>query len=192
MSTGKAELILCECGCGAQTPPAKRTNKSAGHVKGKPIRFVPGHQGRMRTGKLNGQWRGGRRSQGGYITVKAPGHPRVNRGGYVFEHILICEKILGKFLPPGSEPHHFDGNKANNINSNLVICQDRAYHMLLEQRTRAFNACGHAKWRKCVFCKQYDDPINLTFSGKEKNRICHRKCEKEYRCDAHNKKRQGV
>ena len=35
---------------------------------------------------------------------------------------------------------HLDGNPRNNAPSNLVICQDKAYHMLLHarQRERAF------------------------------------------------------
>lgn len=33
----------CECGCGQIPPPATRTMKDRGWVKGKPVRFVPGH-----------------------------------------------------------------------------------------------------------------------------------------------------
>ena len=39
-------MKLCECGCGRPVPIAKRTNRSRGHIKGQPIRFVKGHQGR--------------------------------------------------------------------------------------------------------------------------------------------------
>lgn len=34
---------LCECGCGAPAPLAKRTNARLGHTRGKPLRFVSGH-----------------------------------------------------------------------------------------------------------------------------------------------------
>jgi hypothetical protein len=34
---------LCECGCGAATSLAKVTNAKHGHVKGQPVRFLPGH-----------------------------------------------------------------------------------------------------------------------------------------------------
>jgi hypothetical protein len=37
---------LCECGCGAPAPIAKKTQRSRGQVKGRPVRFVRGHQGR--------------------------------------------------------------------------------------------------------------------------------------------------
>lgn len=37
---------FCECGCGNPTKPASKTNSSRGWVKGKPIRFLYGHNGR--------------------------------------------------------------------------------------------------------------------------------------------------
>jgi hypothetical protein len=38
-----APVKLCECGCGQPAPIAKRTQRNAGHVKGRPIRFILGH-----------------------------------------------------------------------------------------------------------------------------------------------------
>ena len=37
---------LCECGCGEAAPIAQRSNSCWGHVKGQPVRFIVGHQGR--------------------------------------------------------------------------------------------------------------------------------------------------
>lgn len=39
--------VLCECGCGMNAPIAKRTDRSRGMVKGQPMRFVQGHNGRL-------------------------------------------------------------------------------------------------------------------------------------------------
>ena len=39
-------LMLCECGCGKESPLAKRTRPYCGHVKGKPLRFINGHNPR--------------------------------------------------------------------------------------------------------------------------------------------------
>jgi hypothetical protein len=78
-------------------------------------------------------------------------------------------------LPLGAVVHHFDENTLNNSNDNLVICQDTKYHSLLHVRTRAYKACGNADWRKCKYCKQYDDPGNLYISPNGVD-VCHRKC----------------
>lgn len=37
---------LCMCGCGSPTPIAKKTDIRKGLIKGKPNRFLPGHQTR--------------------------------------------------------------------------------------------------------------------------------------------------
>lgn len=37
---------LCQCGCGATTGPAKKTDRRKGHVKGEPVSYVAGHQTR--------------------------------------------------------------------------------------------------------------------------------------------------
>lgn len=37
---------LCGCGCGQPAPIATRNRKSIGHVKGQPLKYINGHQGR--------------------------------------------------------------------------------------------------------------------------------------------------
>jgi hypothetical protein len=60
----------------------------------------------------------------------------------------------------------------------VVICQNQGFHLLIHQRTRAFIASGHATWRKCIFCKQYDSPKNMVLIS---TRALHRDCENRYR-----------
>ncbi len=104
------------------------------------------------------------KNQQGYVLVKSLDHPTAHiKRGYVFEHILVAEKALGKFLPEGAEIHHVNGIKDDNRPSNLVICPDHSYHILLHVRMRAKTACGNANWRKCWICKEYDDSENLRF-----------------------------
>ena len=87
-----------------------------------------------------------------YTYPKVLGSRATNR---VLWHRAIAEQALGRRLPDGVEIHHVNEDKNDFRNSNLVICQDRAYHKLLHVRLRALRACGHADWRKCVICKQY-------------------------------------
>lgn len=170
-------LGFCACGCGQKTTPARKTVKKSNYQKGRPTKYRPGHNNvNQLKGKESRSWKGGKLiNYMGYQRIYYPEHHRANNG-YVLEHILIAEKSLGKPLPLGAVVHHADGNKLNNSNGNLVICQDNAYHSLLHQRTRAFEGCGNPKWLKCTYCKQYDDPCNLYINDRSKmfyHRICH-------------------
>lgn len=149
----------CECGCGELAPIAKATNTKLGHVKGRPLRFIRWH----RPSGLDSQaWKGGRRvTSKGYVAIYAKDHPRAN-SGYVFEHILIAEAALGRYLPVGVVVHHTDEMRGKINPKGLVICQDDEYHKLLHLRSRALAACGRAGWRKCGFCDVYDAPENMT------------------------------
>lgn len=103
----------------------------------------------------------------GYRMVRPDGpHPRANSEGFVFEHILIAERAVGHHLAARHPVHHWNSNRSDNRNENLVVCASHAYHSLLHQRMRAMDACGNANYRKCAVCKEYDDPANLKFYGR--------------------------
>jgi hypothetical protein len=97
----------------------------------------------------------------------------------IFVHIVIAEKALGKQMPPKAVVHHVNEIKTDNRPANLVICPDHAYHKFLHQRLDAKKACGHADWRKCGYCKQYDEPANLYIPNVGMPR--HLKCFNAYR-----------
>ena len=42
---------FCHCGCGEQTPIASCSNAKKGHVKGRPVRFLVGHAGKLKSKK---------------------------------------------------------------------------------------------------------------------------------------------
>ena len=136
------------------------------------------------SGKNNNKWKGGKRIFGGrtkYYFLRKPFHKRAIMGGYVQEHIIIAEKVLGKYLPENAVVHHINNDGLNNANSNLVICQDDEYHKLLHKRERALNDCGHASWLKCKFCGQYDATENLKLIKSRKYGAgYHPKCQSEY------------
>jgi hypothetical protein len=39
---------MCECGCGKLAPLAQKTNKKRGDIKNQPLRFIRGHNGKLR------------------------------------------------------------------------------------------------------------------------------------------------
>lgn len=67
---------------------------------------------------------------------------------------MVAEAVLGRPLPRGAVVHHVDGTRDNNDPSNLVICQDQAYHMLLHARQRVVDMGGNPNVDKyCTTCK---------------------------------------
>lgn len=70
---------------------------------------------------------------------------------------------------------------------------NRIYHEKhpdAEKKQQAYEVCGHANWRKCPFCKKYDDPQNMyDYNGQ----VGHRACKLAYgrkRQDMHNLRRR--
>lgn len=145
-------LGYCACGCGRKTTVPRWCDKTRGNVGGRPQKFIKFHNLR---GKSSFE-----RSTG-YTYVLHPDHPKAGSDGYVIRSVLVAEKALGKYLPKSAIVHHVDGIDNNDSNSNLVVCEDHAYHMLIEKRTRAYRACGHANWLKCPYCKEYDSSDNM-------------------------------
>jgi hypothetical protein len=117
--------------------------------------------------------------KGGYRRAYSPAHSRADRQGYVYEHILVAERALGKPLPLGAEVHHVDENGLNNENRNIVICPSHTYHMLLHMRAQALRACGNPDLRRCFVCRVWDDPRNLQHRN-TRSSYEHRECWNAY------------
>lgn len=174
---------FCECGCGERTTAAQTTDRRRNTRRGEPQHFIQGHQLRGRlVGPKNPHWNGGVSVDPiGYRRIYVPHHPRANRRGYVFEHVLLAERALGKELPIGTEVHHVNGDRGANRGGNLVVCQDHAYHALLHTRTRARAATGDPRARQCVYCPAWIHPgeagIGIARRGTWSDRFYHRTCK---------------
>jgi hypothetical protein len=73
-------------------------------------------------------WRGGIVKKDGYIFVYSPNHPHKNKANYVYQHRLIMEQYIGRFLKPDELVHHVNGIKDDNRIENLELTT-RSYHI---------------------------------------------------------------
>lgn len=85
-----------------------------------------------------GQWdvfppcRGGHTTiYGGYVWEQCPGHPLANHWGFVAQHRLVGESMLGRPLHKGEVVHHKDRVRTNNTPGNLEVmsqAEHRRHH----------------------------------------------------------------
>ncbi len=80
-------------------------------------------------GELGPNWQGGRIHKGDYIMVLRLDHPYHNGLGYVYEHRLVLEEKLGRYLLPSEVSHHLNGIRDDNRLENLVLYANNSLHM---------------------------------------------------------------
>lgn len=76
----------------------------------------------------------------GYIYVYFPDHPYSTKDGYVMEHILVAECLLGRWLKDNECVHHINGKRDDNRKQNLLVMTKKE-HMSLHSKRR------WAEWR---------------------------------------------
>ncbi len=86
-----------------------------------------------RVGKYTGAnatfWKGGRKVLRGYVYLMRKEHPYATSKGYVFEHRLVMEEVLGRYLERHEIVHHLNGITDDNRKENLALVT-RANHPL--------------------------------------------------------------
>lgn len=74
-----------------------------------------------KTGEKNPNFNGGKYiDDKGYIRTLRPDHPFQN-AGYVYEHRLVAEEYLGRFLQPFETVHHINEIKLDNRWDNFYL-----------------------------------------------------------------------
>jgi hypothetical protein len=72
----------------------------------------------------------GYRVGGGYMYLYLPDHPKASKQGYVAEHRIIGEKIVGRYLREDEIVHHINGIKQDNRIENLIVCSNSEHAKL--------------------------------------------------------------
>ena len=112
--TNKVVLICSYWGLSYQTRASRKQTKSCFCSRKCQHKFFVGNSSpSYRTGK--------KITKAGYVLILKPEHPRKVGGSYVYEHILVMEGHLGRFLEKNEVVHQKNGVKTDNRVENLQI-----------------------------------------------------------------------
>jgi len=88
------------------------------------------------SGATHWNWRGGRTlTPHGYVLIKRRGHRLADCRGYVYEHRLVAEEMVGRPLLPTDHVHHRNGDTQDNRPENLEVTDGLPDHKV-RHRTR--------------------------------------------------------
>lgn len=108
-----------------------------------------------RKGQKHWNYKGGYISRG-YKLIKAESHPFCNAHGYIFEHRLVMEKKIGRYLKKHEIVHHINEIKTDNRPDNLELT-NRSEHIrnhLINRIQLVCPICGKDFERTPCFIKK--------------------------------------
>lgn len=84
--------------------------------------------------KNNPAWKGGRiKNFLGYLKINSPNHPFRMENAYVYEHRLIVEKYIGRYLKNSEIVHHINKDRTDNRIENLMVINNHGAHLSFDK-----------------------------------------------------------
>jgi hypothetical protein len=82
------------------------------------------------SGSKHPNWKGGRYTDSSnYVLIYQPDHHLADNRGYVYEHRLVMENYLNRYLNPQEVTHHLNGIKNDNHPKNLILFANNKEHL---------------------------------------------------------------
>lgn len=137
----------CRCDCGKivyrqYSKVISRLVRSCGCLRGKC---------KSRDPKLE---KGTYKRSDGYIRKLARDNPNADYDGYVFEHRLVMENKIKRYLEPMEVVHHINGLRDDNRLENLILFPDNGAHIAHHLREKRMLKA--TKGNKDLSAKTYD------------------------------------
>jgi hypothetical protein len=118
-------------------------------------------------GERSPLWKGERlRTHQGYILCWAPWHPYAHRHGRIYEHRLVVEEQLGRYLMPWEIVHHKNGIKDDNRFENLEVMPSQAEHLPSIMVRRLINKLETELASALARCRQIDCGATSAYMAK--------------------------
>lgn len=134
---GQQKRILLVCACCGKEFERRDSNYKWAKDRGYKNNFCSQEcRFKNNIGSKHPSWKGGRRyNDKGYVMRYAPNHPK-NIYGYYFEHRIVMEEYLGRYLDSSESVHHINEIKDDNRIENLQIMTNSAHSKLTYNRHR--------------------------------------------------------
>lgn len=120
-----------------------------------------------------------------YRDVLYQHHPNARSNGCVFEHVLIAENSLGRYLNDGECVHHIDEDKHNNSPENLMVFRTQSDHARFHSGIYYKHYENDDGSWSCILEPQYCIVCGMEILTREDRVTCSLKCSgnKSRRCD---------
>lgn len=101
----------------------------------------------------------------GYVLAYLPDHPKSMKSnnwlGFVYQHIVVAEEMIGRSLLPNEEVHHLNGVRDDNRQENLLVLESSQHTKLhnwlrscgIDLEGSIANRVKTEKPKYCIFCK---------------------------------------